>query len=528
MKQINKFLPFVGIFLLGFAYASFALYVYKSHQYPQWDEHHYLSLAVNLYDQFRHPWSVSWGSILTASGYRQPVYSILIALLLLIFGTANTYKLALLLNGIFYIASIAGTYIIARKYFSRALSVLTAIVFASLGNVLFYSHFTYTETAVTAFCIWSVVFLLKTDSFKKRNETVIAAIFLALAALTRWVGPIFVVGPALAVFIEAVNKTFKEKKFRTKIIVNIILFLLIGIVVPIVAYYIPNERIFFGEYVHNNQAYGAQWVTQYRSPDMANTLSARSVMYYFNIISQNTVWIFVPFAIGVLIAIWRWKRYAVPILGVAVPYIFFTGLAVWKEDRFIVPLYPYMAFLTVLPIASIRSVIFKRIFGVGLLIIAVCSYFGAFWATGPMGKQGLKDIVLPEYIQHPRRIYLTPIVWPPNREFVNADIIVSTIRNDWNGSAPPIVVKLFTFEPVDNALISILTYEQRNVMSLETDVPRDGVLPEKLVLYQANYVLDKQPGGIDAAVIEAFGYDHVRDVFIPIDGSTVSIYKKTQ
>ncbi len=515
----------VSTILLIVALVSFALYVSRSHQYPQWDEHHYLSLAVNLYDQFLHPTSVSWGNILTASGYRQPVYSMVIALFLLIFGTTHTYKLALLLNGFFYVATIIGTYVIARRYVSQKISVLAAIVFASLGNVLFYTHYAYTETAVTALCIWSVAFLLNTSGFLKTKQTLIAAIFFTLAALTRWVGPIFVLGPALAVFIAAVHTAVRIRKSRTKIVLNIVVFLIIGVATPILVYYIPNARIFFDEYVKNNQTYGAQWVTLYRSPDMANTLSARSVMYYFNIMSQNTVWIFVPFAVGVLIALWKWKRYAVPILGVAVPYIFFTGLAVWKEDRFIVPLYPHMALLAVLSLASIRSVNLKRIFGIGMLIIAVCSYLGAFWAIGPMGKQGLKDIVLPEFIHHPRRIYLTPMVWPPNKEFVNADVIVTTVKKEWKGSKKPIVLKLFTYEPIDNALLSILTYQQRDIMIIETDVPKDAELSKKLELHRADYVLDKQPGGVGQASIEAEGYDYMRNIFVPIDGSTISIYK---
>ncbi len=528
LQSHHKLFSLISISLLVFVYLSFAFYIYRSHQYPQWDEHQYLSLAVNLYDQFRHPLSVSWGSILAASGYRQPVFSIVIALLLLIFGTAYTYKMALLLNGLFYLAAIIGTYVIARTYFTQKKSLLVAIVFASLGNVLFYSHFTYTETAVSTFCIWSVVFLLKTNSFVKTKETLVAAVFLALASLTRWVGPVFVLGPALAVFIMSVGQAVREKKVRKNIIVNIVLFLIIGVVVPIFAYYIPNAHIFFDVYVKNNQTYGAEWVAQYRSPDMANTLSTRSVMYYFNIMSQNTVWIFIPFAVGVLIALWKWKRYGVPLLGVAVPYLFFTGMAVWKEDRFIVPLYPYMAFLAVLPLAGIQHSAVRRFFTVCFVVVAVCSYFGAFWAIGPMGKQGLKDIVLPEFIHHPRRIYLTPIVWPPNKEFVNADVMVSTIRNDWKGPGKPDVVKLFAFEPLDNAFLSILTYEQRDIMVMDTEVPKDAVLPKKLELHQADYVLDKVPGGVNATVIESLGYDRFRDVFVPIDGSTIEIFKKRE
>jgi hypothetical protein len=49
-----------------------------------------------------------------------------------------------------------------------------------------------------------------------------------------------------------------------------------------------------------------------------------------------------------------------------------------------------------------------------------------------------------------------------------------------------------------------------------------------LELQAVEYVLDKEPGGVGAEAIESSGYTHLQDIPVPIDSSTVSIYKVKQ
>jgi hypothetical protein len=65
-------------------------------------------------------------------------------------------------------------------------------------------------------------------------------------------------------------------------------------------------------------------------------------------------------------------------------------------------------------------------------------------------------------------------------------------------------------------------------MIMETDVPKDGALPKKLEVRLADYVLDKEPGGVDHDMIIDSGYDYIRDISVPIDGSTIYLYKKSE
>jgi hypothetical protein len=158
-------------------------------------------------------------------------------------------------------------------------------------------------------------------------------------------------------------------------------------------------------------------------------------------------------------------------------------------------------------------------------VFAVLSFFGASWGAGPMGHRGLKDVVLPAFIHHPRRIYLTPQVWKPNPEYVNVHLIINAIENDKKTSQKSILVKLFTFEPVDNALNSILLYEKRDLVTLVTIAkPADTMSSDEYgIVEKADYLLTKGeplPAALTAHVFL------LSKILVPIDGTTMYLYSR--
>lgn len=492
---------------------SHILYVTKTHQYPQWDEHNYLSLSIKYYDILRSPTIDLHQRLLAATGYLQPLYSLIISIFLLIFGLSHTYTLALVLNGMFFMATIIGAYHLAREIFDKTTGIIAAIVFAGLGNALFYSRFSYTETVATAFIVWSLVYLWQTHGFTRRRETIIAGLLVALAALTRWIALVFVAGPVIILAVDAAGRMIRKPKERKKAAVNLLLFGVLAIGAPVVLYFIPNWSEFIS-YVERNQQQGAAWVAQYRFAEMVNTFSTRSVMYYFNILSQNTVYIFLAFAAGFLVSLWNLRKTAFLLAAFIVPYAFLTFVAVWKEDRFLVPLYPVFAVIAASAVYPIRNKLGKIALMSGLIALSILSFFGASWGIGPMGKRGLTDIVLPSYIHHPRRIYLTPLVWPPTREYLNAHLIAQSIRESSQPGAAPIVVGAFTSEPLDNALQSIVWYHERSLMQYKKP-PFD--------LKAADFVLTKSN---DVKIEDLESFRFIANIPIPMDNSTVTIYKK--
>lgn len=507
---------------------SHTLYVLICRQYPVWDENQYMSLAIGFYDLFHKNIGTIWTQILTISDLRQPLYGFMLSVPLFIFGTAQSYKIALLMNGIFYLGSTVGIYLLTRQWCSKTASLLSAIIFAWYGNVLFYLHYTYSEMAATLWIVWATLYIVRSHFFTKRRETIIAGILTACAALTRWIALPFLIGPLAVCGIGALVEWWKYKKLRRTIMYHLLYFFVLGVLLPFFLYYLPNIKP-FGDYVWRNRYYAPEWVAQFKDASMANPFSIRSLMFYFNIISQNTVFLLLPFLIGICFAIIHPKKYFYPLITFICGYGFLTIFAIWKEDRFIVPLYPVMASLSVIFFDSFRKKWMKTVCVFYLVGVSMMSFYGASWAYGPMGSRGLKDIVLPSFITHPRRIYLTPIVWPPNQEYVNVHEVIDAISADKKAPEKQKLVKTFTYDPVDNALNAIILYEKRDLVSLTTVATSSSLMTNDLwtSIGDANYVLTKTDP-IPTPYNDTYVF--MRSIFVPIDNSTLYLYsnKKNQ
>ncbi len=448
---------------------SHFLYVYITRQYPQEDEHSYLAIAIGFFDLFRSPKITIMQDMYALINYRQPLFSFILSIVFLFTGLTQAYKIALFTNGIFYCITIIGVYLLAKEYFSKTVSFLAALLFAFYGFPLFYLHFLYSETATTAFIVIALLFLKKSNFFQDRRNTILFSIFFTCSVLTRWAAIVFLSGPFFTVLCIYLFKVFllKQKNIKAN---NLLWFIFFGIVPALVLYYVPKANSFF-EYVKGGTENATRWVSilPHLSPSLADRFSVHSMMFYFNILSQQTILLFGLFLISILVATYHYRRYYFLLSAIVFPYIFFTFGSVLKLDRYIVPLYPIMALLTVVVVNHFKSMVVKNLIIMVIILISFLNFLGSSWGLGPMGKEGLKSIVLPEFIRHPRRIYLTPIVWPPTKEYSNAEKFVQTILHDAKKNKLNKKVKvLVTFSnyPWENAVTSISSYERREEIDI--------------------------------------------------------------
>ncbi len=444
-------------------FVSHTLYVQATYQYSEWDEHLFLDYMIRFYDILLRP---SWDlpqKLLAVYSDRQPVYPLTLSLPLLFLGTEFAYKTALLINGAYYAITIVGVYFLGRSFLPKTASLLASIIFGCYGFPLFYQHFLYSETAATAFAVLSLVFLARSIDFPGTKNVFLFSLFFALGTLTRWTVPIFVIGPLFLTPITWV-KNAKGHQASSRLIKNIALIFLIGCIVPMVLYFIPKSSYFLS-YIKSNTINAVSWVStiNYLSPELANPFSVRSMMFYFNILSQQTVLLFFLFVAGFVLSVFHFRKYSFFLLGFILPYCFFTFISIFKDDRFIVPIYPMMALLSAVVYLYVKQGLIKKFLIFTTVLISVGNFFGTSWGMGPMGKQGLKDIVLPEFIHHPRRIYLTPMVWPPRKDQTNVPAFISTIESDFGQGKSPVIVLTFRYHPFDAALCKILCYEKRHL-----------------------------------------------------------------
>lgn len=469
LRYINKHLYSFGLgLLLLVIFISHLLYVLKTRQYPEQDEHAYLDMSIKFYDILKHPSLDSFSQIIAVNKYRQPLYGLFLAMPLLIFGTAHTYKIALLFNYVFYALTIVGIYLLGKEFLTKKASFLASFIFAFYGFPLFYLHFTYSETATTAFVVLSLLFLAKSNFFLIWKNTFFFSLFFTLGNLIRWVVPIFVGGSFMWTFVRSLyNQTKQKVRDVKKLTLNIGIFMLVGVLPVVIIYYLPNLSFFSG-YVTGNTDNASNWVADILNmPELKNTFSIRSIMFYFNILSQQTVFFFALFIAGFLLSIVYFKKYIFFLLAFLLAYGVFTFGSVLKFDRYIVPIYPSMALISAVTFDYIKN---KKL-GFALitltLIIGSLNFLGASWGIGPLGQQGLKDIVLPEFIHHPRRIYITTMVWPPRENELNAEEAFSFIEKDYkNNAGPPHAILAFAYHPFENAWHKIVAYEKRGKNSI--------------------------------------------------------------
>jgi len=541
----------IGLFITCISIlASHVYYVFLTQQFPEQDEHLYLDIAVAFYKMLQ---NISWNTFSEMMSYliahppiRQPLYSLTILLPLLFVGLENTYKIALFQNGLYYCASIVGVYMLARRFMSKPSSFLASLVFATSGFPLFYLHFTYSETATTTWVVWSLVLLLKTNYFQSKKFSILFGVVLSCALLTRWLSIAFIIGPLLFYFFQTIQMHKKGLKKNATNILWVIVCL-----IPAIAFYIMGSSAFIS-YLFKNVQYGASWMVADAAGSSASSpLSLQSVAFYFKIFEQQTIFYFILLLVGIGFALARCKKYIFLLLAFFVPYAVLTFAIALKADRYIVPIYPVASILSVIYFDYVKHQKTKALFITVVTIFCISNFFGAVWAVGPMGMEGLKSILLPMPIGHPRRIHLNTMVWPPPRTSSNAQEIFSTISND-DRMQSPTVLMLFSYHDIDNALYALNAYHRLKRLDIQNFVGSTVQDPTATseyihdVLKNSDYIMIKSKVSVKEihspvnymllkTVQEEFtlldekillSYKKYKTVQVPIDKSTVVIYKR--
>lgn len=551
--KIDIYIALLVVLCIGVV-ISHIFYVFQTMQYPQHDEHAYMTFSVAFYRMFiANPGLDAIGEMYTylisSPPFRQPLYPVTLMLPLFIFGLSQSYKIALFMNAIYYVMIICGIYLIGRNYFSKQASLLACFLFASYGFPLFYLHFTYSETSTTAWVILAIYILIRSRKFDSYKYAVIAGLVFSAALLTRWIAVFFVVGAAVPAFMYL----FKNRP--TKNYLKAVGLFLVGML-PSIIFYVATFEYFVRDYILINTDNASEWVVKYMGSTLyVNSLSPQSFAYYFKVFEQLNIFFFMLFLIGLIIAFIKWKKLYVLLLCFFIPYISLTVFSSLKDDRYIVPIYPIIALISVAFFDMLQVRLRKIIFSV-LIIFTILSFLGGTWAIGPMGQEGLKSFLVHVPIGHPRRIHITSMVWPPIKRFSNADVVLNTIEKDSinSGIKNPRIVRLFYFPYFDNSYDSINTYLRKTTyyasnlvrpeIKFNNTECSDYIVEE---LKKADYVLVKDGQQVEDTGLPSVYYKYlkvailavedskyldrlhvVKKTVMPFDKSVITIYKNTK
>jgi len=456
IKKINVdiYLIFLSIISLLF-FASLVRYGLRTYQVPVWDEQHYMRMATEFYRLLQKPSLHTPYDMLQVVPFRQPGYPLLIVPFYFLFGLSHAYFWGQFTNGILYIATIFSIYFLARLYISKLASFLASFIFTFYGWTLLHVHLTYSETAVSAFSILAILFVMKSNFFRDRKKSILFGIFFGLALTMKWLSLVFVFGALLWI---AYSLVVKKLLFNKSVVVNASIAFFIALLIMIYPYYTNFYWFFSNWYTHRQGGPISQIIPVQES----NPFSAYSLTFYINSFAQLGLIYFILFLIGFFLAFKKTSTVK-PILCVFITVYCFYVYAVLKAERHIVPIYPYVAIISASVFDYLKNSLGKIILFISILILSVFSFLGSDWGKGPM-KQSLYSLPISLPFGQMKKIYLTTISRPPYIYKISGNEILEFLSEDSkkNRINNPQILSLFYYRPLDEPLMAYNMYYQKS------------------------------------------------------------------
>lgn len=542
--RLDKYI-FLLVTLSLILLASVIRYGVRTYKIPEWDEQHYMRMATEFYRLIKNNLSFNTPyEMLQVVPFRQPGYPLLIVPFLLAFGLSHSYFWGIFTNGLLYVGSIFGIYFIAKNYLSRLAAFLAAFIFALYGWTLLHLHLTYSETATSAFVVWAILFLIKSNYFQNRKYTILFGLFLGLGLFVKWITIVYVFGPMLYIFYHILRKHLLTS---WTVLMNGLVALALVTIIVAYPYYVNRYWIF--QYFYGHRVGGPMW--QIVPGEERNPFSLYSLTFYLNSFGQLGIFYFILIIAGFVLALRRKSKLKIILLVVIFSYVF-SSYALLKADRHIIPIYPYLAILSASAFDYIKNKRSKILLVIVTVLLSVGTFFGTVWGKGPM-KTSLYSLPVKLPFGEFNRIYLTSISRPPYIYKISGKEILDFIATDSkkSGIENPQILSLFYYRPLDEPLMAYNLYNQEKPFQVNNFLGTIIQDPEKGSTYFINiikntdYVLTKNGQKTDTyfskenyktlkAMITLFDnnpilpdyYEGEAKIWIYQDSSEVTIFKK--
>lgn len=525
-KIIKKLKKDKFVFLLALLSALLLLstirYGLRTYKIPEWDEQHYMRMSTEFYRLVKYDLSINTPyEMLQIVPFRQPGYPLLILPFLLVFGLQNAYFWGIFTNGLLYIASIFGVYFLSRIFLSRISSFAASILFAFYGWTLLHLHLTYSETASSAFIIWSLFFLIRSNLFQNKKYSIIFGISLGLGLFVRWIILLYLLGP----FLYVAYLLFKKHLFKRKILINIGLSFLISFLISFYQY--AQNFYWMFQYFYVVRIGGPVWDVLPKQE--SNPFSLYSMTFYLNTFAQLGIFFFILIILGFILA-FRKKSNLKPILLAVIFGYIFSVLAPIKGERYIVPIFPYLAILSASVFDYIKNINFKKLLIVFTIILSIVSFLGSTWGKGLM-KESLVSLPIDLPFGQWKKIYLTTYSRPPYIYKISGREILDFISEDSKNSGieDPQVLSLFYYRPLDEPLMTYNLYNQEKPLQINNFLGTVINNPKKETAYifqviaETDYILTKSGERVDNFFSEE-NYTTLKSLITLFDSFDISKY----
>ena len=321
---VITFITFISVILFFFRLGSTVL--------TNWDEAWFGSVAQNM---------AKSGNLLAGNWngqiffYEPPLLVWLLSLAIRIFGESEFWLRSVsALSGVF---TVIGCYILAKKIAkSKLAGMLASLVILSDIEILFRSRQINVEILLTVLLLWSIIFLVKAYEGKLFRWTIVSAICLGLAFLTKRASPLLTL-PAIGYLLISSLSCEAGSRFARR--VHLLIFVITFIIITLPWYFLSYLK--WGDQFINEFFIGYT----FNKIKSVNASIGTSPFFYFNSIKHAfKFWaLLIPLAtVWGTVKSFRDRNIAGLMIFV-LTFLTFLTLAPIKSSWFLLPVHPILA-----------------------------------------------------------------------------------------------------------------------------------------------------------------------------------------
>lgn len=345
---------FILLLIIVFAVLTNIIWIWLDQSPPLWDIAGHSQRSAYFAELIAH------GNIKTLLQFDTiypPFPYIVTGILFILFGFhSDIPQYSLLLYVIVFLIS---TYSLSVTLFKQKwVACIATTLTLCYPLLLHFSRIYDLDFPLTVLVTASIATLFKTDHFQKRNWSILCALSIAAALLTKWTAIIFLITPITLYCIQSYRTLSTAKR---KIARMHILLILISIGILASPWYLIHAKAI----LHS----AAATRKNIFSVPYEQLFNIQNITYYARKTMQAITWpmsiVFIAGCIRLLIL--KNKTLWLLLSWIAVPYLIMTFVFYSKESRYVLPLFPLLAILS----ASL-FVQLKRKYVVPLMSIILC------------------------------------------------------------------------------------------------------------------------------------------------------------
>jgi hypothetical protein len=368
---------------------------------PGWDQSVHLRDSLVYEHILRHPSALTNGvfgailhgsedfPLLTPSGYYPPLVPGLTALLYRVAG--RSYETAMATQILFLVLLVIATWALGNRLLGAPVGLAAGLMLLAAPGIRLNAEEYMLDLPLAAMVVVSVLALLASDRFARRDLSLLFGVLAGAGMLTKWTFFLFLAAPVLLVLGSGLAASSKGAVPRSRRWGNFALALLAAGVVA-APYYGPILPVLINKTIVH--AGGA-------ADGVAAPFAPASVLYHIEALPRKLLgWpLTVTAVVGILGFLWRGRETAWPrallLTWTLSLYAIFTFAVANKQSRYLLPWIPILLVMAAGGLVALwrRAAAGRALLAMGMLVLLPVTGLAGSWRTDDQGDWNLRPLV---------------------------------------------------------------------------------------------------------------------------------------